>query len=337
MGRYAKANQTIDDLKALIRKMAERGADGGKLTEYCDGEEHPLWDFFSGDWDVQKTIRDDLSKIEVDTENVDYIGEYEMPGTESLEHFEMIGAGETAFPVAWCACGGDWENPLVFVLYIGQKGELRAYIPKDGNVYNKKEKAAYGNNDDDPSWDDDPGNPLLQFDADKLRADVAGRIMIKGVIEEKKKNTNADGLTFRQLIQSLKDYDDQYSSVMPYADGAEAPCWGLQYIWFNRGILYLGQHDDEGLTCDTITERIEECVPEEMLDYPAVVKIGTVGGDEDNKQIYNIDGGPASARTVLTSEVKANTYDPDDEFDDEFAEDGEDDSWFCKWILKFAN
>ena len=45
--------------------------------------------------------------------------------------------------------------------------------PKDGNVYNKKEKAAYGNNDDDPSWDDDPDNPLLQFDADKLRADVA--------------------------------------------------------------------------------------------------------------------------------------------------------------------
>ena len=42
MPRYAKANQTVDDLKALIRKMAERGADGEKLTEYCDGEEHPL-------------------------------------------------------------------------------------------------------------------------------------------------------------------------------------------------------------------------------------------------------------------------------------------------------
>lgn len=179
MPRYAKANQTIDDLKALIRKMAERSAGGEKLTEYCDGEEHPLWDFFNGDWDVQKTVRDDLSKIEVDTENIDYIGEYEMPGTESLEHFEMIGAGGTAFPVAWCACGGDWENPLVFVLYIGQKGESRAYIPKDGNVYNKKMKAAYGNNDGDPCWDDDPDNPLLQFDADKLRADVAVRIEVK--------------------------------------------------------------------------------------------------------------------------------------------------------------
>ena len=177
MPRYAKANQTIDNLKVLIRKTAIRGSDNGNFTTYCGGEEHPLWDLFKGS--ASATIYKDLSKIEVDTENVDYIGEYKMPGTESLERFEMIGAGGTAFPVAWCACGGDWENPLVFVLYIGLKGELRAYIPKDGNVYNKKEKAAYGNNDDDPSWDDDPDNPLLQFDADKLRADVAGRIIVK--------------------------------------------------------------------------------------------------------------------------------------------------------------
>lgn len=178
MPRYAKANQTIDDLKALIRKTAIRGSDDGQLITYCDGEEHPLWDLFKGS--ASATIYKDLSKIEVDTENVDYIGEYEMPGTESLEPFEMItDSSGNAFPAAWCACGGDWENPLVFVLYIGQKGELRAYIPKDGNVYNKKTKAAYGNGDDDPCWDDDPDNPLLQFDADKLRVDVAGRIEVK--------------------------------------------------------------------------------------------------------------------------------------------------------------
>ena len=334
MSRYAKANQTVEDLKALIRKTAIYGSDDGQLTKYCDDEEHPLWDLFSGS--ASATIYKDLSKIEVDTENVDYIGEYEMPGTEDLEHFEIVGTGANAFPVAWCACGGDWENPLVFVLYIGQKGELRAYIPKDGNVCNKQTKAAYGNGDDDPCWDDDPDNPLLQFDSNKLRADVAERIMVKGVIEEKKKNTKASGLTFKQLIQSLKDYDDQYASVKPYAKGAENPYWGIQYIWFDNSVLHLGQHDDEGLTCGLIAERIEECVPKEMLDYPAVVKIGTVEGDEDNRQIYDVDGKPAAAQTVSTSEVKTNTYDPDDEFDDEFAEDGEDDSWFCKWVLKFA-
>lgn len=119
MSRYAKANQTIDDLKAVIRKTAIRGSDDGRFTTYCDDEEHPLWDLFKGS--ASATIYKDLSKIEVDIENVDYIGEYEMPGTEDLEQFEIVGTGANAFPVAWCACGGDWENPLVFVLYIGQK------------------------------------------------------------------------------------------------------------------------------------------------------------------------------------------------------------------------
>ena len=142
-------------------------------------------------------------------------------------------------------------------------------------------------------------------------------------------------ITYKQLIQSLSDYDDQYSSVRPYADGAEAPCWGIQYIWFNDGVLHLGQHDDEGLDVGLIAKKIKKCLPEEMLDCPAVVKIGTVVGAEDDRQIYDVDGKPASARTVSTSEVKADTYDPDDEFDDEFAEDGMDYSWFCKWVLKF--
>ena len=101
-------------------------------------------------------------------------------------------------------------------------------------------------------------------------------------------------------------------------------------------MLNLGQIDDEGLTCDIIAERIEECVPKEMLDCPAIVKIGTVEGDEDDRQIYDADGEPASARTVSMSEVKADTHDLDDEFDDEFVDDVEDDSWFCKWILKFV-
>lgn len=180
MSRYAKANQTIDDLKALIRKTALAGRDDGKLTEYCDGEEHPLWDFFRDG--RQGAVWSDMSKINVDTENVDYVGEYDMPGTESLDSFEMIGAGSGAFPVAWCACGGDWELPLAFVLYIGKKGELRAYIPEDGNAYNHEEKCAYGSESN--SWDEDfepmePGDPRYVFDTGRLRAAVAGRIMVK--------------------------------------------------------------------------------------------------------------------------------------------------------------
>lgn len=175
MPRYAKANQTIDDLKTLVAKACDPDYDVPCIYGILNGSD--------SNTPAQAKVRADLSKINVDFENAEEFGTEDsynhLPGLENLDGYEMIGSGLSAFPVLWCAGGGDWENPLVFVLYIGQKGELRAYIPEDGNVYNKKEKAAYGNNDDDPSWGDDPDNPLLQFDADKLRADVAGRIIVK--------------------------------------------------------------------------------------------------------------------------------------------------------------
>lgn len=160
MSRYAKASQTIEDLKDKIE-----GSGGIREVIYSNGK-----------------VINDLSKIYVDFENVEPFGTEDsydhLSGLECMEGYEMVGDGESAFPILWCCGGGDWEFPLVFVLYIGQKGELRGYIPKDGNVYNHKEKAAYGNNDSDPSWYDDPDDPLFQFDADKLRADVAHRIVV---------------------------------------------------------------------------------------------------------------------------------------------------------------
>ena len=296
MGRYAKIGQTVENLKQMIK-------DNGGLKAIIDS--------------YKLKVRKDLHKVHVGHDIVGFVSENEVPT------YEMIGDGLASFPVAWCFTHGKDELWVEFVLYIGQDGNLRAYIPTHGNNVDGHRAIPLG------------ATTSSKLDRGKMRDSVVNRISVKG---EASGNVSANvKLTFRQLIQSLKDYNDQYASVKPYAKGAENPYWGIQHIWFNDGVLCLGQHDDEGLTCDTIAERIEECVPEEMLDYPAVVKIGTVGGDEDNRQIYNADGEPASARTVLTSEVKANTYDPDDEFDDEFAEDGEDDSWFCKWILKLTN
>ena len=170
MSRYAKPNQTIEDLKALIKDKSDK--------DY--GEDGSVYGILNGDYSpTQAMVHKDLDKIEVDTENADAIGLWDdpwiMPGTESLKGYEMIGTGANAFPVLWCACGGDWESPLVFVLYIGNKGEIRAYIPEDGNCYNKEKKSAYGNNDDNMDFDD----PNYRFDAEKLRADVANRIIVK--------------------------------------------------------------------------------------------------------------------------------------------------------------
>ena len=173
MPRYAKADQTIDDLKELIEKSID--------PDY--GEDSGVYGILNGEGSTaQDRVLRDLSKIEVSFENAESFDSEEayrhLPGLEYLEGYEMLGSGDSSFPVLWCAGGGDWEYPIVFVLYMGQKGELRAYIPKDGNAYNHKEKSAYGNNDDDPGFDDED-NPDLEFDVDKMRADVSNRIRVK--------------------------------------------------------------------------------------------------------------------------------------------------------------
>jgi hypothetical protein len=162
MSRYAKANQTIND---LIDKI-----------EASDGIYNIVYE--------SNKVYTDLSKINVDFENVESFDSEDaythLPGLESLYGYEMIGDGDSAFPILWCAGGGDWELPLVFVIYIGQKGELRGYIPEDGNAYNHEKKAAYGNNDGDPEYDEENPDPRYVFDVKKMRADVANRIVVKG-------------------------------------------------------------------------------------------------------------------------------------------------------------
>ena len=160
MSRYAKAHQAIEDLEAKIE-------DAGGLYEAIYSDK----------------VCKDLHQINVEFENVESFDSEAaytyLPGLEAMKGYEMIGEGDSAFPVLWCCGGGDWEYPLVFVLYIGQKGELRGYIPEDGNVYNHVEKSAYGNNDDDPSYEDNPDDPLLCFDETKMRADVSNGIVVQ--------------------------------------------------------------------------------------------------------------------------------------------------------------
>lgn len=54
--------------------------------------------------------------------------------------------------------GGDWEWPVCFVIYWDGKS-LRGYIPKEGNVWNRKNKQAFGNDEED---DEHGINSLLQ-------------------------------------------------------------------------------------------------------------------------------------------------------------------------------
>ena len=163
------------------------------------------------------------------------------------------------------------------------------------------------------------------FDYESMRDSVKNRISVKGE-DGSVKGEGGSGkggespLTFKQVIQSLKRFEDQYASVMPVAKDAEDPVWGIAYIWFEDGVLNLGQYDDEGDSCGLIAKRIEECVPSDLLDEVAVVRIGVKEEVDGKNELYDPYGEVSVSHNVKSSVVKAIR----------------EDDWFCKWTLKFV-
>jgi hypothetical protein len=160
MNMKAKKNLTIEDLKQAVEK-------------HCD--------IYSAVYETPAD--DDISMVNFDTENMEQFGieDYSynhLPGLENLDGYEILGEGESAFPVLWVAAGGDWELPLVFVLFIGEDEEIHAYVPDDGNAYNHEKKAAYGNNEGDPEYGDEEDTRYV-FDVAKMKADIENSITVK--------------------------------------------------------------------------------------------------------------------------------------------------------------
>jgi len=288
MGRYAKANQTIADLQKMIE-------DNGGVKEII--------------YNDKLKVHKDLLKVDM---GHDFAGLAKWPSAQGIPDYEMLGSGNGQFPVAWCYSHAEGEWAVAFVLYIGQEGELRAYIPLHGNNVNGHETISWTNFVTSAS-------PSSNLDYGKMKNAVLDRISVKG--EAGSGKGGEAPLTFRQIIQSLKDYRDQYASVMPHAKGAENPFWGIQDIWFENGVLNLGQIDDEGDSCDLIAKKIEECVPSDLLDGVAVVRVGVTENVNGKMELYDADGEVSANHTVKSSEVKPTR----------------DDDWFCKWILKYAS
>ena len=167
MARLARPNTTREELERAIMNLCEEGE---------ETLEEALYSVI-----FTSLVNKDLSKIESEFENVSCEpGEFYTPGfTAGWD--ELHG-----FAVLWIALGGDAEQPFAAVLYLDNKSRVRAYIPKDGNCYDKKHKMAYG-----CSWSEEYGEELgvpyfgedgfdeavgIQFDDEKLRADAAARI-----------------------------------------------------------------------------------------------------------------------------------------------------------------
>ena len=160
MSRYAKKSLTVEDLKKEI--------ESGHL----------------GAWDVVSlsTVESDLNEVEFDTENIEPFGTEDsynhLPGLKNLGGYEMLGPEGAQFPVLWFAAGGDWELPLVFIVYMGEDNEIHGYVPEDGNAYNHEKKAAYGNNEGDPVYGD-KNDTRYVFDVAKMKADIENHIIVK--------------------------------------------------------------------------------------------------------------------------------------------------------------
>jgi len=81
-----------------------------------------------GTHNLTPQIEKDLKKVDFDWENRD------PQGFHTLDNGLTFLGGEA---------GGDWEYPVKFIIYWDGK-KLRAYIPTEGNYFNRTLKCAYG-------------------------------------------------------------------------------------------------------------------------------------------------------------------------------------------------
>lgn len=153
---------TLDALKELCKTKLKIGTEDFEIE------------------DLSSTIIKDISKIQFDFENydlgnadfnfekypTDYKGYHNYP-----VGYEVLSNG---LPVLFVNAGGDWECPICFCIYYDGK-TLRGYVPTHGNVFNIKEKCAYGSEDDPEEYMD---TVLPEGDPEKIKEDIINHIKI---------------------------------------------------------------------------------------------------------------------------------------------------------------
>ena len=110
---------------------------------------------------TSKVNYDLLNMVEFDEENIDCEEEAAFGYGKSIAGFHTLSNG---IPFLGVACGGDWEFPVFFIIY-WDGTELRGYVPKDGNAYNKLTNKAFGNGND--WYDPDDPEGVASFNADE--------------------------------------------------------------------------------------------------------------------------------------------------------------------------
>lgn len=121
----AKKDTSREDFLSALNDLTEK-ADAEEMSSIADALSEDL----------------DNSGIEFSTENCtcDPKESFNMPG-----FFVGLDALQGGTPIMWFGAGGDWEQPIAFCIYLGEDNNIHAYVPREGNCYNKDKNAAFGN------------------------------------------------------------------------------------------------------------------------------------------------------------------------------------------------
>lgn len=170
-----------------------------------DGSVNHSWVY--DDIELPKIITKDLSKVIFDFENcTTYEDEHGFLKNYLSGYYEL----SPDFHTFWVSAGGDWEIPINFILYWGDN-RLRAYIPKDGNVWNKKYKTAYGSEGDSKlfDWDKYPTGIDLdqEYDYEKLTDTADNSKMMSEILNHITLHPNNSELITKQ--PTVPDYREK--------------------------------------------------------------------------------------------------------------------------------
>ena len=117
-------------------------------------------------YNITETMKKDLSKIDFTLEN--YTAYFDLYGYKQYP----FGYEELAkdFHIFWMSGGGDWEYPVCFIFY-WDGTEIRAYVPTEGNVWNKSTNTAY-----------DSEEPEIEYDEAKLDQECSKEKMVAEIL-----------------------------------------------------------------------------------------------------------------------------------------------------------
>lgn len=158
---------------------------------------------------ILKEFYKDMSKVGVDSENIDTIGD--------------IRTTKSGIPYVLCNKHGDWENPVLFIVYF-DGNKVRGYIPEYGNCYNRVEKRAFGDTSDEndkkfiksqyPDKTDDEIYTIqnnLHYNKDACIEDFEKHIKVSGKYEGKKSNVSESIDTINESLLLEATLDDIYT------------------------------------------------------------------------------------------------------------------------------